>query len=166
MSQRPAASLVWMREEDDQLRAAAVSGESIAAISKRLCRSEKAIWHRARKIGIELPQYEREAAAKGEGKMTETGRVAARPWTPADDEVLRSLALKGVDARGIGNRLNRTADAVRSRAKRLNILIRKHRGSAEEKKLWGGARPGPPRMMIGCGLLQHLERTLQRSLCD
>jgi hypothetical protein len=55
MSQRPAATLVWMLEEDDQLRAAAVSGESIATISKRLCRSEKAIWHRARKIGIELP---------------------------------------------------------------------------------------------------------------
>jgi len=79
----------------------------------------------------------REAAAKGEGKMTETGRFAARPWTPADDEVLRSLALNGVDARGIGNRLNRTADAVRSRAKRLNILIRKHRGSAEDKEAMG-----------------------------
>jgi hypothetical protein len=58
VSQRPLC-LIWMREEDDQLdqlRGAAVSGESIAAISKRLCRSEKAIWHRARKIGIELPQ--------------------------------------------------------------------------------------------------------------
>ena len=69
--------------------------------------------------------------------MTETGRFAARPWTPADDEVLRSLALNGVDARGIGNRLNRTADAVRSRARRLNILIRKHRGSAEDKEAMG-----------------------------
>ena len=62
MSQRPAATLVWMREEDDQLRGAAVSGESIAAISKRLCRSEKAIWHRARKIGIELPQLRKRLA--------------------------------------------------------------------------------------------------------
>ena len=51
-----------MREEDDQLRGAAVSGESIAAgISKRLCRSEKAIWHRARKIGIELPQLRKKS---------------------------------------------------------------------------------------------------------
>ena len=54
MSQRPAATLVWMREEDDQLRGAAVSGESIAAISKRLCRSERAIDDRARKLGIAL----------------------------------------------------------------------------------------------------------------
>src|SRR4051812_14650312 len=48
------ASLVWMIEEDDQLRAAAVSGDSIAAISKRLCRSERAIDYRARKLGIAL----------------------------------------------------------------------------------------------------------------
>jgi hypothetical protein len=48
--------------------------------------------------------------------MTETRRFAARPWTPADDEILRSLALRGVDARVIGSQLNRTAVAVRSRA--------------------------------------------------
>jgi hypothetical protein len=60
--------------------------------------------------------------------VTETGRFATgRPWTPADDEILRSLALNGVDARGIGNRLNRTAEAVWSRARRLNILARKPR---------------------------------------
>ena len=46
--------------------------------------------------------------------MTETGRFPARPWTPEDDEVLRSLALNGVDARGIGNRVksNRGCCAV------------------------------------------------------
>ena len=57
MSKRPVAT--WMRKEDDQLRAAAVSGESIAAISKRLCRSENAIRHRAEKLGIELPSRQR-----------------------------------------------------------------------------------------------------------
>ena len=62
---------------------------------------------------------------KGEGEMTETGRFATRPWTPADDEILRSLALRGVDARAIGSQLNRTAVAVRSRARRLNILLKK-----------------------------------------
>jgi hypothetical protein len=59
--------------------------------------------------------------------MTETGRFATRPWTPADDKVLRSLALNGVDARVIGNQLNRTAVAVRSRARRLNFLLSKPR---------------------------------------
>ena len=43
MTKRATATLVWTREEDDQLRAAAASGESIAELSKRLCRSEKAI---------------------------------------------------------------------------------------------------------------------------
>ncbi len=57
--------------------------------------------------------------------MTEISRFATRPWTPEDDEILRSLALRGVDARVIGNQLNRTAVAVRSRARRLNILLKK-----------------------------------------
>ena len=33
--------------------------------------------------------------------MREVGRFATRLWTPADDEILRSLVLKGVDARVI-----------------------------------------------------------------
>jgi hypothetical protein len=45
----------WMRAEDDKLRAAAASGESIAEISKRLCRSEGGIRHRALTLGIKLP---------------------------------------------------------------------------------------------------------------
>jgi hypothetical protein len=44
----------WMRAEDDKLRAAAVSGETVAAISKRLCRSESAVRHRTEKLGIKL----------------------------------------------------------------------------------------------------------------
>ena len=55
----------------------------------------------------------------------EPDRIATRPWTPEDDEILRSLALGGVDARVIGRQLNRTAVAVWSRARRLNILLKK-----------------------------------------
>jgi hypothetical protein len=54
MNERPAATLSWTREEDDQLRAA--SGTTVAAASKRLSRSEKATWHRARRLGIEFAQ--------------------------------------------------------------------------------------------------------------
>jgi hypothetical protein len=57
--------------------------------------------------------------------MTETGRFATRPWTPADDEILRSMVLRGVATQVIGSQLDRTAVAVRSRARRLNILIKK-----------------------------------------
>ncbi len=56
MTNRPAE---WMRAEDDQLRAAAALGESIAAISKRLCRSEKRIRRRAEKLGINLARRQR-----------------------------------------------------------------------------------------------------------
>ena len=41
MNKRPAATLSWTCEEDDQLRAAAASGETVAATSKRLSRSER-----------------------------------------------------------------------------------------------------------------------------
>ena len=57
MSKRPDAK--WMSKEDDQLRAAAASGEAVAAISKRLCRSEKGIRHRALTLGIKLPSLRR-----------------------------------------------------------------------------------------------------------
>jgi hypothetical protein len=57
--------------------------------------------------------------------MTEPGRFATRPWTPADDEILRSLAREGADVRMIGSQLNRTAVAVRSRAGRLKIPLKK-----------------------------------------
>jgi hypothetical protein len=57
MSKRPDAK--WMRKEDEQLRAAAASGEAVAAISKRLCRSERGVRHRAEKLGVELPSRRR-----------------------------------------------------------------------------------------------------------
>ena len=49
----------WMRAEDDKLRAAAASGDSVAAISKRLCRSESGVRCRAERIGIKLPSRQR-----------------------------------------------------------------------------------------------------------
>jgi hypothetical protein len=57
MSKRPDAK--WMRKEDEQLRAVAASGEAVAAISKRLCRSERAVRHRALTLGIKLPSLRR-----------------------------------------------------------------------------------------------------------
>jgi hypothetical protein len=76
MSKRPPAK--WMRKEDDQLRAAAASGEAVAAISKRLCRSERAVRHRALSLGIKLPSLRRfgspyrlvELGLKAKGEMT------------------------------------------------------------------------------------------------
>ena len=52
-------------------------------------------------------------------------RSSVKDWTAADDERLRELSLKGMDAREIGIELKRTATAVRSRAFRMNLLERR-----------------------------------------
>jgi hypothetical protein len=57
MTNRPVAA--WMRKEDDQLRAAVASGQAIAEISKRLCRSERAVRHRTEKLEIKLPSRQK-----------------------------------------------------------------------------------------------------------
>jgi hypothetical protein len=60
MMKRPLiASPAWTTEQEDQLRAAAESGECIAAISTRLCRSEAALRHKARALGIVLRRVEK-----------------------------------------------------------------------------------------------------------
>ena len=58
MNKRPAPTLSWTREEDDQLLAAAASGKTVAAASKRLSRSEKAIWIGREGSGLSLRNNE------------------------------------------------------------------------------------------------------------
>jgi hypothetical protein len=50
-------------------------------------------------------------------------RFSARPWTEADDNILRALAMIGLSARWIGVQMNRTGAAVRSRIRRLKITL-------------------------------------------
>jgi hypothetical protein len=57
--------------------------------------------------------------------MTERATPATRSWSEADDQRLRSLALKRMDARLIGIQMNRAPDAVRRRADILKILLRR-----------------------------------------
>jgi hypothetical protein len=59
--------------------------------------------------------------------MTEPAHFDSRPWTQADDENLRKLALAGFSSRAIGIRMNRTETAVRSRARQLQVILRKIR---------------------------------------
>jgi len=61
------------------------------------------------------------------GPMTEPAHFASRPWTQADDDKLRKLALTGLSSRAIGIRMNRTETAVRSRARQLQVILRKIR---------------------------------------
>jgi hypothetical protein len=57
--------------------------------------------------------------------MTEPAHFASRPWTQADDDKLRRLALAGLSSTAIGIRMDRTETVVRSRAKQLQAILRK-----------------------------------------
>jgi hypothetical protein len=59
------------------------------------------------------------------GPMTEPANSASRPWTYADDDKLRRLALAGFSVQAIGIRLSRTETGVCSRARRLQVILRK-----------------------------------------
>jgi hypothetical protein len=59
--------------------------------------------------------------------MTEPAHFDSRPWTQADDDKLRRLALTGLSVRAIGIRMRRTETAVRSRARQLQVILRKIR---------------------------------------
>jgi seryl-tRNA(Sec) selenium transferase len=45
------------------------------------------------------------------------------PWTPEEDERLRSLAAAGESAAAIAKRLKRSSEAVRKRAHKLEIRL-------------------------------------------
>jgi hypothetical protein len=59
--------------------------------------------------------------------MIQPTDFASRPWTQADDDKLRRLALTGLSATAIGIRMDRTETVVRSRAKQLQVILRKIR---------------------------------------
>jgi hypothetical protein len=63
--------------------------------------------------------------------MTEQELLATRPWSEADDERLRSLALKRMDTEVIGMEMNRAPASVRRRASWLNIILRKARSQKQ-----------------------------------
>jgi hypothetical protein len=67
--------------------------------------------------------------------MTTADRFAAKAWTSADDDLLRSLAEDRMPARWIALRMERTPSDIRRRASRLNILLRP---GNPQKQMMGG----------------------------
>ena len=59
--------------------------------------------------------------------MTEPADFASRPWTQADNDKLRRLALMGLSSRAISTRMYQTETVVCSRARQLGIILRKIR---------------------------------------
>jgi len=60
-----------------------------------------------------------------------TGRIT-QPWTPSDDERLRKLAAEGRSSLTIAERMKRSQQSVRNRARRLEIVLAKVQGSFRE----------------------------------
>ena len=53
--------------------------------------------------------------------------VGNPPWTPEEDERLRSLALSGMSVAAMSEQMKRSKAAVRNRARRLKIVVAKSR---------------------------------------
>jgi hypothetical protein len=53
------------------------------------------------------------------GKM----KQSPRPWLPADDDMLRSLAMLGLSEGEIAAKVDRNKSSVRSRAAKIKIAI-------------------------------------------
>jgi hypothetical protein len=56
------------------------------------------------------------------------GRIA-QPWTPEEDEQLRKLAAEGLSSLTICERMKRSRQSVRGRARLLQIVLAKVQGS-------------------------------------
>lgn len=50
-------------------------------------------------------------------------RQPARAWTPAEDELLRSLALQGLSEGEISEQIGRNKSSIRSRAAKIKVAI-------------------------------------------
>lgn len=66
-------------------------------------------------------------------QMTKPPLIASPRWMPEDDDRLRRLAQEGRSTAVIAERLKRGEDAVRSRAARLRIALKR-----VAKRKWGG----------------------------
>ena len=63
--------------------------------------------------------------------------VGNPPWAPEEDERLRALALSGASIAEMAKQMKRSAEAVRSRAYRLKIVVAKSRNKGLRLKAKG-----------------------------
>jgi predicted transcriptional regulator len=102
----------WTAEEEASLRFMGMAGETLTAVSKELNRSECAIRHRLKKLGLGTVK-----TAKGKLKVSTS--PAPRRWTADEENKLDELLDAGKEAAEIGVILNRSRQAVYARLQRL-----------------------------------------------
>jgi hypothetical protein len=66
-------------------------------------------------------------------------RLHKKPWTKTEDERMRSLVISGMNAWDLAAELERTVAAVRARAERAGVSLRR-------------VRVAPPRRLVELGL--------------
>jgi hypothetical protein len=63
----------------------------------------------------------RSIGTEGEGRMSKSPLIASKPWTPAEDERLRTLVALGERPATIAEQLHRSETAIRHRSYKLGI---------------------------------------------
>jgi hypothetical protein len=112
----------WTEDEIRRLKLLAGEGISAQAIARLLKRSIPSIKQKATELKLSL--IRRPKAKKTESEdAKEPGRLSARSWTEVEDAELRALALTDASTREIGIRMNRTATAIRIRARKLHVIL-------------------------------------------
>jgi hypothetical protein len=66
--------------------------------------------------------------AQGERKMMQR----SRPWSPADDDLLRALAMRGLSEGEIAEQMDRSKSSVRSRAAKIQVAIARDRNGMQK----------------------------------
>jgi hypothetical protein len=74
-----------------------------------------------------------EIEGMGDGEMSKPPLVASKPWTPAEDERLRTLAALGARPATIADQLQRSEVAVQHRLCKFGIRIKRIRIAAAER---------------------------------
>jgi hypothetical protein len=99
----------WTPDEDAQLQALAISGKGAAAIAAKPSEQAQGI----------------AGNAEGKGEMTKPPMIVSRPWTPEEEDHLRTLAISGESIAAISKRLRRSEGVLRHRARALGIVLRR-----------------------------------------
>ena len=115
----------WSPSEDQWLTRMAAAGAKVPRIAQCLRRTTRSIRSRA-----EILQISWKAAKTFSTLSTKAKRLAARPWSAAEESLLRELIVAGVREDAIAIRLHRTSLAVRNRNYALKRSARVERGAA------------------------------------
>ena len=93
----------WAEDEDEELRRMAGDGIPLLQMAEQLQRSQNSVRLRLQKLGLWTP------------------RPAARPWSPAEEEMLVQLYMAGSPFDEISATTGRTVNAVISRLVKLHL---------------------------------------------